>query len=65
MHKSLVLALVVAASSASASILGVLVKSEPTTTVTGQLAWRCTYSVAGQYTTIILREMCPVSMQFE
>ena len=65
MHRSLVLAIIFAATSASASILGVLVKSEPTTTVTGQMAWRCTYSVAGQYTTIILRQMCPVSMQFE
>jgi hypothetical protein len=58
-------ALLLAAASASAAILGVLVHSEIITTVTGQMAWRCTYNVAGQNTTIILKQMCPPSLQFE
>lgn len=65
MNKLFSAALILATASAHAGILGVLVNSESVTTVTGQLAWRCTYEVAGQHTTLMLKQMCPPSMQFE
>lgn len=65
MSKLLPIALFLTATSAYAEILGVLVHSEPIITVTGQQAWRCTYNVAGQNTTVILKQMCPPSMQFQ
>lgn len=48
-----------------AAILGILVSSEITTTVTGMSAWKCTYSVAGRNITVVLKEICPSSMNFE
>lgn len=59
---TLVLALV--ATAGHAQILGVLVKSESTTSVTGRLIWRCTYNVGGSYQTVLLENICPPSMQF-
>jgi len=50
---------------ASASFLGTLVHTENIITITGKLAWRCTYSVGGNNTTVILQEMCPCSMRFQ
>ncbi len=65
MKKLISLTLVFVSLSAFAGILGVLQSSEPITTVTGQAAWRCTYNVGGQLTTVVLREICPPSMEFE
>jgi len=65
MKKLLVVALLGIAQPACAGVIGVLVNSEPIITISGQSAWRCTYNVAGRITTIILREMCPVSEEFE
>jgi hypothetical protein len=58
-------ALILMATYTYAGIMGVLVSSRPVITVTGQQAWSCTYNVAGHNTTIILKQMCPVSMEFE
>ena len=57
--------LVLFSTMSNAGILGVLTRSETTTSVTGKLVWKCTYRVAGNNTTVVLRRMCPVSMQFE
>jgi hypothetical protein len=65
MSKIFILALAVASSAAFAGILGVLVKSEATTSVTGKLVYRCTYNVAGRNVTVILDRLCPPTMQFE
>lgn len=50
---------------AGASFLGILVNSEMITTISGQMAWRCTYNINGTVRTIISTEMCPTSMQFQ
>ena len=57
--------LFIGASSVLAAMLGVLESSEATTTVTGQSAWRCTYNAGGQKVTVILKKICPPTMQFE
>ena len=50
---------------AEISFNGILVNSEMIRTLSGQIAWRCTYRVGGTTQTIISSEMCPVSMQFK
>jgi len=66
MNKLLIaISLILTAVSAYAGILGILVTSKPVITVTGQQAWSCTYNVAGHNTTIIIKQMCPASMEFE
>ena len=67
MHKNILTAVValLAATASSAGVLGVLIHSELTTTVTGMSAWKCTYSVAGKNVVVILRDMCPASREFE
>jgi hypothetical protein len=59
------LVLIAVATMATAGILGILVNSQMTTSVTGKLVYKCTYSVSGQYTTVVLDNICPPSMQFE
>lgn len=64
MKKLTALALLAMAAPAFAAIMGVLTRSEPTTSVTGKLVYKCTYNVAGSYTTVILEQMCPPTMNF-
>lgn len=47
-----------------AAILGVLIASEPVTTVGGQLGWKCTYSVNGQTVEVFEKQLCKPSMWF-
>lgn len=54
-----------AAIPAFAGIMGVLVNTQPGTSVTGKLIYQCTYNVAGRNTTIILERICPPTMDFE
>ena len=67
MHKTFATAVItlLSATAASAGVLGILVNSEITTTVTGMSAWKCTYSVAGENVVVILKNICPASMEFE
>ena len=44
---------------------GYLVRSESIVTISGLLAWSCTYEVGGTFQTVILRDWCPMSMEFE
>ena len=65
--KSLLIAgsLSVFALCAVAGVLGILENSQPVTTVSGQAAWRCTYNVGGQKVTVVVKNVCPPTMQFE
>ena len=65
MKTFIVLVLMTLAVTATAAIMGTLVNSQTTTTVTGQLAWKCTYNVMGNNVTVIVKEICPPSMMFE
>ena len=64
-RKALLLAVGLLSSAAFAGILGILVNTEPTISVTGKLVYRCTYSVTGRNVTVILDKLCPPTMQFE
>jgi hypothetical protein len=49
---------------AAATLQGYLISSEQFTTVTGEVAWECTYDVNGQRVTIMRGTPCPYYMNF-
>lgn len=65
MKKTFLALLLTGSACAYAGMMGFLVHSEAATSVTGKLVYRCTYSVAGNNTTVILPNICPPSMNFE
>ena len=62
---ALVVLAVITATVAAAGILGVLVNSKPTASITGKLVYECTYRVGNQVTTVVLPYLCPPTMQFQ
>jgi hypothetical protein len=50
---------------ANAGILGFLVHQSMGTSVTGKLAYSCTYRIGNQQQTVVLDHICPPSMDFQ
>lgn len=50
---------------ARAGLIGILVRSETTTSVTGQLIYICYYNVNGSIQRVVLRSYCPPTMEFD
>lgn len=48
-----------------AGIVGFLINTRVTTTVTGKLVYICTYNVAGHYQNVIETHFCDATMVFE
>lgn len=63
--KKLFLIAILASVDAYAGMLGMLVHSELTFSVTGKQMYKCTYSIMGNYQTINMFDICPPTYEFE
>lgn len=46
------------------AVLGILIGSTPVVLPGGQMGWQCTYTVSGQTVNVLIRGMCPATMEF-
>ena len=65
MRKLVFGAMLLALAPSAIAATGYLVKSEFVSTITGKTAWKCTYNVWGRYVTVMLKDNCPSSMEFD